>query len=133
MGQCSKTIRLLTLRVSLISLQNEANVRRAARHVQRQPTVEGQALVRAFCIFRLKRFDGPRWESLDDHGVHTDDRGSEEQRPQTVVFIALTALSRHNGFFIDLRPGEDVCIDSGADLLFPPEGGGLGVCICLNL
>ena len=116
---------------SLTGLQNNANVDRAARHVQRNPTVRGQALVCAFCIFRLKRLDGPHWEFLDDHGAQ--DPRLEEQGPQTVVFIALTELDHRNGFFINLKPGQDVCIDGTAGLIFPPEGGGLGVCICLNL
>jgi hypothetical protein len=107
-------------------------VLRAARHVKRDP-VEGQALVRAFCIFRLKGLDGQQWEFLDDHRVPTNDHSPEEEHPQTVVFIALTELNRHNGFFTDLEVGEDVCIDSAAGLLFPSEGGGLGVCLCLNL
>ena len=106
---------------------------RAARHVGRVPVFEGQALVRAFCIFKLKAFDGQQWEFLDDHGLHPAEHSREEQRPQTVVFIALTDLNRHNGFFMDLEAGQDVCVDSAAGLLFPPEGGGLGVCLCLNL
>lgn len=108
-------------------------MQRAACHVKRDPTARAQALVRAFCIFRLKSLDGPQWEYLDDHGVHTDDHDCEEQRPQTVIFIALTELGRNNGFFLHLQPGEDVCIDSNAKLLFPPEGGGLGLCLCLDL
>lgn len=99
--------------------------------MNRQCTVTGQALVRAFCVFRLKAFDGLQWEFLDDHGAYDKDEG--EPRPQTVVFIALTRLSQQNGFFIDLEPGQDVCVDSNAGLMFPPTGGGLGVCLCLNL
>lgn len=105
---------------------------RAARHVNRKPTVTGQALVRAFCVFRLKALDGPQWEFLDDHGAYNDG-DARDPRPQTVVFISLTHLSQQNGFFIDLEPGQDVCVDSVAGLMFPPEGGGLGVCLCLNL
>jgi hypothetical protein len=117
----------------LMVFQNEENVLRAARHVGRVPTLEGQALVRAFCIFKLKAFDGQQWEFLDDHGLHSGGHSSEKQRPQTVVFIALTELNRQNGFFMDLHVGQDVCVDSAAGLLFPPQGGGLGVCLCLNL
>lgn len=106
---------------------------RAARHVKREPVLKGPALVHAFCIFRLKRLDGLQWEYLDDHGGPAADHSSEEERPQTVVFVALTELNRRNGFFTDLEVGEDVCVDSAAGLLFPPEGGGLGVCLCLNL
>ncbi|KAK6421571.1 hypothetical protein LTR95_016793 [Oleoguttula sp. CCFEE 5521] len=112
-------------------VENDANVDRAACHVQREPTVRGQALVRAFCIFRLKKLDGPQWEFLDNYGAQ--DPRLEEQGPQTVVFIALTQLCHQNGFFINLEAGQDVCIDSTAGLIFPPEGGGLGVFVCLNL
>lgn len=116
--------------------QTEENVSRAARHVNRQCADTGQALVRAFCVFRLKALDGPKWEYLDDHGAHDDDDENDdvgEPRPQTVVFIALTPLNQRNGFFIDLEPGQDVCVNSNAGLWFPPPGGGLGICLCLNL
>lgn len=59
--------------------------------------------------------------------------GSDNETPQTVVFIALVDLTPENGFFMDLKRGEDVCADSMAPIKFPPTGGGIGIFFSLNL
>ena len=81
-------------------------------------------IVKADCIFRLK--ESNELACLQGHGA-------DDCVPQTVIFIALTPLHQQNGFFVDLEPGQDVCVDSVADIWFPPSGGGLGLCVCLNL
>ena len=52
---------------------------------------------------------------------------------QTMVFIALEDLGIHNGFPIELGRGQDVCMDGKMMLYTPPSGGGLAICISLNL
>ena len=113
-------------------IQNGDNIKRAAQHVRREPKHESNQLVKAYCLFRLKARDGVEWHFLGDHGYYGVDE-VEDQQPQTVAYIALTQLNRYNGFFVDLEPGQDVCVDSAAKVAFPPTGGGLGICICLKL
>jgi hypothetical protein len=80
----------------------------------------------------MKPRDGPDWVLLDDHG-RVDTQDTEAMHPQTVVFIALTHLGFDNGFFVSLEPGQDICIDSAAKIIYPPTGGGVGVAIWLKL
>lgn len=62
-----------------------------------------------------------------------DGLGNDAHRSQTVVFLALEDLNPDNGFFMYLQKGDDVCVDSKADVRFPPPGGGLGIVFILDL
>lgn len=88
-------------------------------------------VLNGFAIFRLKEQSGTAWSRLDDHG--RKDHDLDGDHPQTIVFIALTKLNYDNGFFMSLEPGAYVCINSTADIVFPPSGGGLGIVMWLNI
>ncbi len=77
-------------------------------------------------MFRLKAVERQRWEPHEGLGI--DDR-----EPQTTIFIALENLNPENGFFMSMEHGRDVCLDSKADIRFPPTGGGLGIYIALDI
>lgn len=85
--------------------------------------------MRSFCIFRLKAFDTATWLLVPER----EGLGRDPKIRQTVVFVALTDLDTNNGFFMSLRKGQDVCVDSRAYVRFPPGGGGVGLYFCLNL
>lgn len=87
---------------------------------------QGQNLILAFFIFRLKADKEAGWGRPQGLGI-------KNQEQQTIVFIALETLDVTNGFFMSLTQGGDVCLDSKADVQFPPTGGGLGMCIVLDL
>lgn len=61
------------------------------------------------------------------------ERLNTKDEKQTIVFIALEDLTTDNGFFISLKQGQDICVDSKADILFLPTSGGLGICFALLL
>lgn len=82
-----------------------------------------------FCIFKIKEAENRQWRTPPrEKGL-----GTVKDEDQTIVFIALQDLGRLNGFFMSLDRGKDVCVDSKANILFPPSGGGIGVYIALNL
>ncbi|KAK3045653.1 hypothetical protein LTR09_012785 [Extremus antarcticus] len=105
----------------------EQNIERASTHVGRAPERGGPALVRSFCMFRLKAFTTATWLPVSE-GL-----GRDADKRQTVVFVALIDLDTTNGFFMSLKKGQDVCVDSRAIVYFPPTGGGSGLFFCLNL
>lgn len=110
-----------------ISQQDTSNLERAAKEVGR-PTIRGQnSLLRGFCVFRLKASGGHGWTMVQDS------LGIDQHQPQTVVFIALEDLDSKNGFFMILKQGSDVCLDSCAKMHFPSTGGGSGIFLALNL
>lgn len=90
----------------------------------------GVAPIAGFYLFRLRAKETTEW-TRKLLGMQLDRTG--DSRPQTVVFIALEDLGPHNGFPMELRKGEDVCMDGNDALLFPPTDGGEGILICLNL
>ena len=101
---------------------------RAEKCVGRKAQTDTEQLVRAFGLFRLRaRSDSTDWISVPD-GL-----GNDARKLQTTVYIALMDLNPENGFFMHLRKGEDVCIDSKANIKFPPPGGGLGISFVLDL
>lgn len=53
--------------------------------------------------------------------------------PQTVVCLALCNLGPHNGFFLNLPFGQDICIDGKDRLILPPSGGGIGLLVWIDL
>ncbi|KAK3045711.1 hypothetical protein LTR09_012745 [Extremus antarcticus] len=85
-------------------------------------------LLRGFCIFRLKAKN-----QEEDWEPHRGFLGCDASQPQTVVFIALQDLDSRNGFFMNLKEGNDVCLDSRPDIQVPRSGGGLGIYLALNL
>ena len=108
-------------------LQDNSSLQRAAKHVGR-PTCESKtSLLRGFCVFRLKAIGGHGWTTIQDS------LGIDQHQPQTVVFIALEDLDSKNGFFMNLKQGSDVCLDSRAKVRFPSTGGGIGIFLALNL
>ncbi|KAK4551406.1 hypothetical protein LTR86_011192 [Recurvomyces mirabilis] len=111
----------------------EGNIQRAAQHVNR--TVRSSTHVwSGFGVFRMKAGGGGNWSLLDDHGrTDANEPTHDESLPQTVVFIAFTRLDHSNGFFMPLEVGQDVCIDSKAEIAYPPTGSGLGLAIWLRL
>ncbi|KAK3670789.1 hypothetical protein LTR78_009361 [Recurvomyces mirabilis] len=111
----------------------EGNIQRAAQHVNR--TIRSSTHVwSGFGVFRMKARGGGNWSLLDDHGrTDANEPRHDDPLPQTVVFIALTRLDHSNGFFMPLEVGQDVCIDSKAEIVYPPTGSGLGLAIWLRL
>ena len=105
--------------------QNEDNVKKAVKCVQREAGDQRTNLIKGFCIFRLKTPTVHSWISADGLGL--------DNKSQTVVFVALQRLSADNGFFMTLEAGQDVCLDSKADVKFPPSGGGLGVFLSFKI
>lgn len=97
------------------------------KHVGREAPDDRSSILRGFCVFRLKAFAdhegtmGPAWLGVDS------------KEPQTVVFLALQDLGLHNGIFMKLDEGSDVCLNSKAKVQFPISGGGMGIFIALNL
>ncbi|KAM0714207.1 hypothetical protein Q7P37_009994 [Cladosporium fusiforme] len=89
-------------------------------------------VLNGFAVFKMKEQSGLAWSRLNDHG-RTDADLDDQNHPQTIVFIALTHLNYDNGFFMPLEPGTYVCIDSAADIVYPPSGGGIGVMMYLNI
>lgn len=72
--------------------------------------------------------DGDEWTKP------LDSLGMDGHEPQTLVFIALEDLNSSNGFFMTLKKGQDVCLDSRAKLRFPSRSGsGIGIFVALNL
>ena len=102
------------------------NIHRAARTAGRNAKIE--KLVKAFCAFRFKPWK-KQWQPID--GLAVDRRDQREH--STVVIIALEPLDHNNGCFVELKYGEDVCVDGRAPIDFPGTGGGLGIFIDLNL
>lgn len=107
-------------------VQVEDNINRAAAHVERPAKPPSPNLVLGWVTCRMKQLPAPAWEDLPE-GPGMDDR------PQTVVCIALEDLGPHNGFFMNLSQGEDVCIDGKAQILLPPTGGGLGLLVWIHI
>lgn len=89
-------------------------------------------VLNGFAVFKMKEQSGVAWSRLCDHG-RTDADLENKNHPQTIVFIALTKLDYDNGFFMPLESGTYVCIDSTADIVYPPSGGGMGVMMYLNI
>jgi hypothetical protein len=56
-----------------------------------------------------------------------------DDRPQTVVCVALEDLGPQNGFFLDLPQGKDVCMDGRSRILLPATGGGLALLIWIHV
>ncbi|KAF7186198.1 hypothetical protein HII31_12440 [Pseudocercospora fuligena] len=104
-------------------VEDEDNIRRVAEHVQRPAKTADRSLVRAFGIYRFKE-RSDRWMWADP---------STDDEPQTLVCIALEDLSPENGFFMDLKAGQDVCIDGKDKILVPPTGGGLAILIWVDI
>ncbi|KAK4890419.1 hypothetical protein LTR49_028730, partial [Elasticomyces elasticus] len=117
---------------SLTINETKDNITRVVESVGRQP-YEPDNLVSGFAIFRMKqRNDGPDWITLNDHGW-PEPNDPHDLMPQTAVFVALSDLCYENGFFMDLKSGQDVCLDTKEDIVYPPKGGGLGVAFWLRL
>lgn len=100
-------------------------MQRAATHVQRPVRHTGPTAVRDFGLIRFKE-SGSGWVDLPE-GLGKDDE------PQTVVIIALENLTPDNGFFLELRCGQDICVDGKASIDVPSTGGGTAVWIVLDL
>lgn len=116
--------------LSLTLMKDENNIQRVERHVKRGADA---AILRGYGVFRLKAQEGPSWMELSRYSFVPGWEEEERPKPQTLVFIALDALDVHNGFFISLKAGQDVCIDSAATIVWPPTGGGLGIVVWLNI
>jgi hypothetical protein len=57
-------------------------------------------------------------------------------KQQTVILIAIGALDRSNGLFLDgveMKSGQDICVNGGEELWFSGNGGGLAILLFLNL
>lgn len=100
------------------------------RHVGREPYSDN--LVNGFAVIRMKERYFKDWHHFNDHG-REDSILKFRGRPQAVGFIALTPLSVQNGFFMPLAEGENVLIDSKANIHYPNTGGGLAIAIWLRL
>lgn len=107
--------------------QDEANVRRAAAQVNRAAKAAHRSLVRGYGVYRFKQLSDVGWKPLRK-GAGMDDGIAD-----TVVCIALDDLNHDNGFFLNLRRGEDLCLDGGDDILLPPTGGGLALLIWIDI
>lgn len=114
----------------LTLVKDESNIQRVERHVKRKADA---AILRGYGVFRLKAQEGPSWMELSRYSFVQGREEEEHPMPQALVFIALDTLGVHNGFFISLKAGQDVCIDSAATIVWPPTGGGLGIAIWLNI
>ena len=114
--------------------QNPANIQRASASVERAPTGAEFGIVCGYCLFCLKKSvpepaETTIWKSMwkpDGLGVHG-------YHDEAVVFIALDDLGPENGFFMTLKSGQHVCVDSQAEILFPDTGGGRGIMFALRL
>lgn len=69
----------------------------------------------------------------EDWEPHRGFLGYDATRPQTVVFIALEDQDSRNGFFMNLKEGNDVCLDSRPDKQVPRNRGGRDIYLFLNL
>lgn len=107
-------------------VQVEDNIHRAASSVKRPAKPASSNLVLGWVTCRLKQLPATEWEDLPE-GPGMDDR------PQTVVCIALEDLGPHNGFFLNLSQGEDVCMDGKSQILLPPTGGGLALLVWIHI
>ena len=108
-------------------MQNEDNIKRAAAQVERSEKAATTELVLAFGIYKFKKRAND-WELVQQPA-----RGPVEVEVQTMICIALEDLGPFNGFPIELRSGEDVCIDGNDTLLLPPTGGGMAILFWINL
>ncbi|EXJ82296.1 hypothetical protein A1O3_06109 [Capronia epimyces CBS 606.96] len=114
-------------------IENPANPQRAAAAVKRSPShIDASNLLCGYCLFRLNERPyeaGRYWKRVrEDDGLRIHNEHAE-----TVVFIAVEDLDVHNGFFMPLRKGEDVCVDGDANVWFPATGGGGGVCLVFKI
>ncbi len=118
----------------LTTFQNPANVARAGVCVKRTvPQTDPEELRCGFCVFRLKERVDKEGSSVFWKSMQQDGLGIHPGHAETVVFIALEDLGPSNGFFMPLKYGQDVCVDSKADVLFPSTGGGKGLCFVLKI
>lgn len=78
----------------------------------------------AFGVYRFKALSDV-WPRRVDPSI--------DSRTQTLVCVALEDLGPGNGFFLDLRAGQDICIDGTDKVLVPPTGGGLAILFWIDL
>lgn len=79
----------------------------------------------AFCSFRFKE--------LRKGITPVDGLAAVEREHSTVVIIAVEPLGLSNGCFVNLDPGQDVCVDGNRTVILPGTDSGLGILIDLNL
>lgn len=115
----------------LTKRKTEENIKRVTSSVGRQP-YDPDNLVSGFAIFRMKSREGDDWDTHTDHG-RLDPRETNRYKAQSVVFLSLSDLSWENGFFMELKTGQYVCLDVDTELVYPRTGGGMGVVFWLRL
>lgn len=112
--------------------KNETNIARAAQVVRRQPKEEGWALVHGYAAIRFKA--GDAWlRSPPQRGLRIFDGRRSADVLQTIVFIAFEDWGPNNGFFMKLKAGDSIFLDSLAPIVFPPAGGGIGIFFAIKL
>ena len=87
--------------------------------------VDPKKLVKGFSAFRFKTLS-EKWELINGLAIY-------ERSRLTVVIIALKPLDHHNGCLVNLRNGEDFCVDGNATVLISGTDGDLREFINLNL
>lgn len=106
--------------------QNPQNVHQAEDSVHRRWDDNSLDIIRGYCLFHLKAQSEVECRPSEPLGI-------DDNRPQTVVFIALEDLNESNGFFQSLDCGQAICLDADERPIFPLTGGGRGVLLSLNL
>lgn len=91
------------------------------------PEVTSYSLLKNFGTIRFKARPKETWTKL------WQGLGSDFVDPSSVVFVALEDLGRHNGFFMELAKGDDICVDRCPEIFFPNTGGGLAIKFDLRL
>ena len=116
--------------VTLISHKDEGNIRRAETIVKRKRSeAQRSNPLNGYAAFRFKAL--PEELKKGDH-IILEGMGLTRDK-ETVVFIALDRWHSGNGFFTEMDLGEDICMDSHAEVSWPGTGGGLGIFLSLRL